>query len=324
MRDARRPDCHAVSAPAYSHSFAEMPVHASAAPLENAALVDVEEPPATFDADGNELPGPEVEAPEATEEPEAETPEPAEELAQAPAAPAAATLVIVGPREMWFFDGATPPSYPVSATLRTNLRGGTFAWSTSSQLSLSSPTDARPTVTSSAPSASLRDAWIRVRHTPRGGTTQAASYRLTVRAPQSLTPTGNVSSAIPRGWQTLVGYSIQDQFGTTLPNAVEVNELWDDKPAIGDFAGTNWPSFPPSTPSGEGHAPVSPAGWNDVMNISDGIPPVRVPTPGAPGTGGPLVMHFRGHWQVGSPTIGGGRRVRDLTWRFFQDHGDHA
>jgi hypothetical protein len=104
--------------------------------------------------------------------------------------------------------------------------------------------------------------------------------------------------------------SIQDQFGTTLPQAVPTNEQRDNNPAIPDCAGTNWPTFPPSTPSGEGKVVVNPAGWNDNMNISDGVPPIRIPPSTAPG-GGPQVIHFAGHWHVGrSKPHGGG--VLDL------------
>ena len=261
--------------------------------------------------------------------PPAPTPPPTPPAPTPPAPTPPVAVNITGATELWHFNGATPPTYPLQQTLRGNAGGlpGTFRWSILGGAAIAdfsgAPVAVGPTaiLRSKLPSGALNDVQVRVDFTGTGGGTGAASIRTTVRAPQSMTPTGNVSSAITRGWRTLIGYSIQDQFGTTLPRNIEVNEIWDNKPPLPDFAGTNWPSFPPT----EGHAFVNPSGWNDnVASPIDGIPPVLIPTPIAPGSGGPLVQHFRGHWQVGSPTIGGGRRVRTVTWRFFQDHGDHA
>jgi hypothetical protein len=172
-------------------------------------------------------------------------------------------------------------------------------------------------VTTAARSTTLNDARIRLAHTNASGTIRRAGYELTVRAPQSLTPTGVTNNAILRGWQSLVGYSIQDQFGTTLPSSVEVNEIFDSA-AIPDFVGTNWAA------GAQGHCLVNPSGWSDNISEGDSVPPSLIPTPTAPGTGGPQVDHWQGHWQVGSPAIGSGTRVRTVTWRRFQDHGDHA
>jgi hypothetical protein len=239
----------------------------------------------------------------------------------APAAPTAPSLVVMGPRELWFFGGDAPSSYTVSARLSTNAVGGSFSWSTAGPLSLSSAGAATPTVTTTTKSASLNDAKVFVTHTDAAGIRAKVGYSLTVRSPTSMTSTGNASSTTPQGWKTLVGYSIQDQFGTTLPRAVPINEQWDNKPPVPDFAGTNWPTFPPT----EGAVVVNPAGWSDNMSIADVSPPVLNPVPNSPGRGGPLVEHFAGHWHVGHLTPpGGGVNVRNVTWHFFQDHGDHA
>ncbi len=336
-----------------SRDFSKVPV---SQPIQNATLEAHDEPLAMFDADGNELeelPTQETEGPEqpstqeagmnsgitggagaaAASAPSEMTTTSAAALAQ-PASPAVKaprpavkrpSLTVSGPTEMWFFSGEAPPSYTISAQLGSSESKGTFSWSTSAHLGLSSPSAAKPTVTTVTKSSTLKDAKVFLTHTDAAGATAKAGYSLTVRSPSSMTPTGNTNNAVPRGWQTLVGYSIQDQFGTTLPRAVPINEQWINKPPVPDFVGivaTNWPTYAPT----EGSATVSPAGWQDNMKSPvDGIPPSLVPTPAAPGTGGPLVQHFAGHWHVGRLTPpGGGVTVRNVTWRFFQDHGDHA
>jgi hypothetical protein len=251
-------------------------------------------------------------------------------------------VTIAGGSELWHFNGASPAGYPLAERLTAGAGGlaGTFRWSVVSGSSIAGFSlpgvpfplpfafDPAVSLVSLAPSVALNDVQVRVDFTGVAGGTGTATRQFTVRTPQSLTPTGVTSTPVlhtppnaptVRGWQSLVGYSIKDQFLTTLPRNVDVNEKWDDKPPINDVAGTNW-----AAPT-EGNANVSPAGWNDKLRSpGDSIPPSVIPTPTAPGSGGPLVYHFRGHWQVGSPTTGSGKRVRSVTWRFFQDHGDHA
>lgn len=239
-------------------------------------------------------------------------------------------VVIVGSGELWWFDGERPATYPVDQALAATAGGlpGTFRWEIVSGVTFADfngfPTAVGPTalLTSKSPSAGLADVDVNVEFHGAAGETGSATLRATVRAPQSMTHLGDTPSSTPpppANWQTLVSYSIQDQFGTTLPRSVPLHEFWFDKPPIPDFAGTNWPSFPPT----EGSATVNPAGWNDQLAIADGVPPVLVPTPLAPGGAGPLIQHFSGGWRVGSLTRGRGRIALLNTWRFFQDHGDH-
>jgi hypothetical protein len=239
-------------------------------------------------------------------------------------------VVILGNGELWWFDNERPPAYPVDQALLATAGGlpGTFRWEIVSGVTFADfagfPTAVGPSalLTSKSPSRGVDDVDVRVTFHGAAGETGSATLRATVRAPQSMTHLGDTPSstpAPPANWQTLVSYSIQDQFGTTLPRNVPLHEFWFDKPPIPDFAGTNWPSFPPA----EGSATVNPAGWNDQLGITDGVPPVLVPTPLAPGAGGPLIQHFSGGWRVGSLTPGRGRIALLNTWRFFQDHGDH-
>src|SRR5262249_37088080 len=146
--------------------------------------------------------------------------------------------------------------YPLQQTLTASAGGapGAFTWTIASGLTsalfaapglpFGLPFAVGPTATlqSIAPSGAPNDVQITVSFIGAGAR-GSATQNFTVQAPQSMTPTGNVHSAVPRGYRSLIGYSIQDQFGATLPRNVEVNELWIDKPAINDFAGTNWGSL---------------------------------------------------------------------------------
>ena len=169
------------------------------------------------------------------------TPPPAQPLPAAQAAPAApaapATLYIRGPRTMWYFDRETPANYLVSTTLRSNRGAGAFNWSVSPQLALSAPNVATPVATTAVASAALRDAWIRLRHTDAAGASSVASYRLTVRAPDSLHHINDVDTADPVwGYDCEIHYSIRDQFARTLPRNLPINEQWTG-PVVADFAG---------------------------------------------------------------------------------------
>jgi hypothetical protein len=245
-----------------------------------------------------------------------------------PATPVPVT--IVGSSELWWFEGERPPAYPVDQALVANAGGrpGTFRWEIVSGITFADfngfPTAVGPNalLTSKSPSRSVDDVDVKAEFHGAAGETGSATMKATVKAPQSMTHLGNIPSSTPAppgNWQTLVNYSIQDQFGTTLPRNVPLHEFWFDKPPVPDFSGTNWPNFPPT----EGAATVNPASWNDRLSIRDGVPPVLVPTPLAPGGGGPLIQHFRGGWRVGSLVPGRGRVALLTTWRFFQDHGDH-
>jgi hypothetical protein len=241
-------------------------------------------------------------------------------------------VTIGGGTELWYFDGATPPTYPLSQKLTATVTpptAGSFTWTVTSGVAFGdfsgSPTAVGPVVVlrSKSGSAAINDVQVKVDFAGAAGETGTDSLRTTVRVPQSMTSLGNTGSSTPfppANWRNLVSYSIQDQFGKTLPRNVPINEQWTNKPPVAVFPGTNWPSFPPT----EGSATVNPARWSDNVAIRDGVPPVLIPTPNASGTGGPLIQRFAGHWRVGSLIIGAGRRALSVTWRFFHDHGDHV
>lgn len=275
---------------------------------------------AMFDAQGNEIAEMPAQAEDQSEEaaqtaqaaPEGEAPP-----QPSPAPATAARAIIVGPREMWYFNNETPPNYRTRKQLRTNRAGGTFNWSVSSQLTLSSPTDARPVVTTRDKSASRDDAWIRIQHTAADGTVSAASYSLTVLAPDSLTHLRNVDN--PDGtyaYSCEIHYSIHDQFGTQLPRDVPINEQFTAAPTA-DFAGMDWRR------GNEGSSTVSPADWFDhIQGESAGHTPAPV-APGSPDAG-VAVYHWPGTWRVGSLTIGNGRNVANVTWQKYRGYARHT
>ena len=231
----------------------------------------------------------------------------------------------VTPKEYWYFDGETPPSYTVSSVLSTNRSSGAFSWSVSPHLSLSSSTNATPTVTTAAPSSARDDAWIRVRHVDGSGVRTSASYGVTVLAPNSLDHQSTTHAPRGASFHTQVKYHILDQFRSVLPRNIPWNEDFNKDvlravTGIRDYsdARENW-----------GWGPES--GWavppnNAVDHISRGTPPGRFPTPMRPQS--PLtntkIDHVIGSWFVGSTTIGSGRLVKDNNkWQIYIDHGAH-
>jgi hypothetical protein len=256
---------------------------------------------------------------ETTEQREQETAEQRQEEAtqEAAAGMGAGTTVIRGPRELWFFNGETPPNYTVSERLSTNRSGGTFDWSASPQLTLSSPTDATPTVTAVAASAVVNDAWIRVRHTDASGNPSAASYRVTILSPRSLNWLMNIcTSDATWGYDCQIHYSILNQFATVLPRNVPINEQWTSG-TVADFPFMDW------RPSDEGSAMVDPADWYDHIQ---GELATHFPTPVGPthALASIPVYHWTGDWRVGSLTIGDGSLVRSVTWQKYMGYAEHT
>jgi hypothetical protein len=244
------------------------------------------------------------------------SPPPSATPAPAPA-PAPATLVIVGPRELWYFDSATPAGYEVSKPIHSNRSGGTFVWSCSANLTLSATGVAAPTVTTAAASATARDAWIRVSHTDASGTVTAARYTLTIKAPSSLGHLSDVDNAdATYAYMSYIHYSIKDQFGTILPRNVPINEQFTAAPTA-DFAGMDWRRGP------AGAALVSPTDWADQVG---GEVTGHTPTALAPGSAGAAtaVCHWPGVWRAGSMTIGSGRQVKSVTWSKSRGFARHT
>ncbi len=229
----------------------------------------------------------------------------------------AGTTVIRGSRELWYFNGETPANYTVSERLSTNRSGGMFNWSASPQLTLSSPTDATPTVTTAAASAARNDAWIRIRHSDTSGNPSAASYRLTILSPASLTHLRDVDTAdAVWGYDCEIHYSIMNQFGIVLPSNVPINEQWTGG-IVADFPFMDWRR------GAEGAATVNPTDWLDHIQ---GELAGHFPPPVGPGNllAGIPVYHWPGDWRVGSLTIGNGSRVISVTWQKNMGYARHT
>ena len=278
------------------------------------------EPLAVFDAEGRELTEAQIPMEEQMGEVERATVDEAIQPSAAPvAAPAgggAARTLIMGPREMWFFDGETPANYLVSSQARSNKVGGTFNWRVSSQLTLSSAAAPRPIVTTNGASVARNDAWIGLTHTAPDGTIGSASYRMTVRAPNMLVWLGDVCGPDATwGYDCQIRYSIEDNIGDTLPRNVPINEQWGAAPTA-DFHGMDWRRGP------EGAALVNPANWFDHIQ---GETAGHTPAPLGPADADAAVpvYHWPGDWRVGSLTIGNGRLVATVTWQKYRGFAEH-
>lgn len=248
---------------------------------------------------------------------------PAAPAAPAPAAPApapaapAATVVVTAPNTLWYFDGENPAGYATSAPVHTDKNTGTFAWTCSASLRLSSPTAARPTVTAIQASVAANDAWVEVTWSDPAGGTATQRQTLTVKAPSSMTHLNDVDK-VDATWayETEIHYSVKDQFGAILPSNVPLNEQFTAAPTA-DAAGMDWRRGP------EGGALVNPNDWFDRVQ---GETATHTPTPVGPSHAdkGTAVYHWPGHWQVGSQTIGRGRRVISVTWQKYRGYARHT
>lgn len=231
--------------------------------------------------------------------------------------PTPPTLVITGPRELWYFDGETPANYDVSHALSANRTGGTFAWTCSANLTLAAAATAAPTVTTATASAAANDAWISLTHTDPAGAATTTRYQLTIKAPSSLGFLRNDDQTDASfAYVTFVHYSIKDQFGTVLPRSIPINEQFTAAPTA-DVPGMDWRR------GAAGAALVSPTDWADQVQ---GETSSHTPTPVAPGAAGAgtLVYHWPGDWRAGSMTVGRGRMVKSVTWSKSRGHARHT
>jgi hypothetical protein len=116
------------------------------------------------------------------------------------------------------------------------------------------------------------------------------------------------------GYMTLLTYTILDQLGTALPQGVPLNEQWTTA-VVDDYPQTNWRrgqegSFTPSSAS-----------------FADGIQGEtsnRRPRPTCDPSSTTAVQHWGQAWQIGSLTIGAGKRVQTDTIQKYLGRASHT
>lgn len=244
-----------------------------------------------------------------------------------PAPPVPLTITTAsGNDELWFFNGQSPSNYLIQQTLSATGAGstpGVFTWTIQGGATAADfngvPVSAGPSaiLKSKNKSGAVNDVTVRVDFVGSGGQTGTAIKTFTVKAPESLTFLRNVDKADPTFvYETEIHYSIQDQFSTTLPRNVPLNEQFTATPTA-DSAGMDWRRGP------EGGATVNPADWFDRVG---GETPSHTPAPVPPtnANAGVPVYHWPGTWRVGSTTIGSGRSVKSVTWSKSRGQARHT
>ncbi len=230
-----------------------------------------------------------------------------------------------GGKGIWWFGGETPSGYKVKTNMKAKPAGiGSYLWTVTAGADKVQFTNNSSTITTTAettpiqskgPNGSAAKDDVSVTVTVNG--VASDPFSLTVLVPNSLKPLSNVDNVDATfGYLSEIHYAILDQFGRTLPSNVPLNEKFTSA-LRKDFAGTDWRRGP------EGGALVSPANWQDSIQ---GEASTFTPTPQNPQTplGSVKVEHWNGQWQIGSATIGSGRRVQTNVWQKYQDHARHT
>jgi len=229
--------------------------------------------------------------------------------------------------DVWWFNGCDAHYYSEAGTLTLNgpSSSHTFNWTVAQgtdKIDFSNGLDAQ-TVTNSnsvgfeSTGASVDPNDVKVEVTVTG-VSGKASKQFRIYAPKSLTHLPDYDEDLPDlkwGYVSYICYSIQNQFGSTLPWAVEVNEQWtSDK--IPDYPGMDWTRCDP------GGGMAAPYGWDDEC---EGEIWSRTPTPQHPQNpiGTAKVYHWTGDWYAGSVTPGEGVKVLSVTWQKYRDHCRH-
>jgi hypothetical protein len=235
-------------------------------------------------------------------------------------------VTIRGHRELWNFNGETPSAYAVQQALVASAGGmaGTFQWTIPRGSAIAdfngASTAAGPSVTlkSKLGSTVRRDVHIRVDFTGAGGRTGHATRRFTVRKPKRVVFLRNSDG--PDSvyvYLTKIHKRPVDQFGTSLPRGVEVNEQFTAAPTA-DFPGMDW------RPSINRGGFITPPAW--LFDLVGGETPAHTPTPvlATHSAAGVKVNHWPGVWRIGSMVIGRGVQVASVVWQKFRGKGRHV
>jgi hypothetical protein len=137
--------------------------------------------------------------------------------------------------------------------------------------------------------------------------TSSADHSMTERTPYSLVA-GTISTTCDPtyAYSTSLVYGIRDQFAAPLPLvALPLNEQWTSG-VVNDWAQNNW------SRGSEGSTTVSTSAFADVIQ---GERKNRKPTAICDANNTQPVQHWSGAWQIGSLTIGAGKRVQTNVWQ---------
>lgn len=221
---------------------------------------------------------------------------------------------------LWWFNGENAANYHEEVTLTANgTTTGSFHWTVTAgtdkvnfendtdDITLNNDNDVG--VKSTAASATNNDVSIQLAINGQN----VCTHQITVYAPTS-SPViaGPTDSSWGPGFQTLYTMEVRDQFGTQLPNDIEVNE--DFGTWVSDFAGENWPEPSPNGVMAAG------AQFTDTYAYQwqGATPqPVNPIDPNANVT----VQHAPQYYRAGNTTIGDGIQVKTHTLQFYRGKG---
>ncbi|MGH7812451.1 MAG: hypothetical protein ACREQI_00410 [Candidatus Binataceae bacterium] len=238
---------------------------------------------------------------------------------------------ITGLNNVWWFNGAHPPGYPVQVTLTANPPGqSSYFWNLTNGSDFAQFSNGNSTMTTTAnkvsielngqPSMSMKNISVTV----TVNQVQSNPFMMTGKMPYELfvsAPPTDVSDWVS-GYKSTLHYRLDDQFGTVLPMPLDVWEVFTTD-VVEDTA-DNWII---GTNSGYSGHQSSPAQLSDIITGQNFI---QFPKPGpqAPNAASPAwsqkVMHFCGYLTAGNHGEGKGVQIATLTWQRYINHGRHC
>jgi hypothetical protein len=250
---------------------------------------------------------------------------------------------ILGPNEVWWFDGEQPneATYPTSIRLRAAPSGYTYRWN--KVLAGNGDVDLTPESSTLAArarglhaSSATEDVCIEVSTSVSG---PSNPFCLTVLAPTLEYVFSHDIPATdfgqPVGYESDIHYRIRDQFNNILPDPIPWNETFTTG-VVRDYVCN--PAVPPPCPNWNRGAQVGgtvdPNDAVDHVSIFATAFGVLRPSPKFPAAGSDALTctspgqrrldHWQGEWRVGGPNVGDGVLAETLTWQRYTDHARHC
>jgi hypothetical protein len=232
---------------------------------------------------------------------------------------------ITGAKTLWWFVNEFPPGYATSTSLSTTSGYGSYTWKIvagggtkaifAGNLTTITTSSSTIPIYSKGRSTVLNDVLVTV--TVNGAT--SSSFPITVRSPYKLTAQAPIDELSPiTVWESLLTYSISDQFNIPMPSSVPVGETFTSG-VKKDYPGTNW-GLPEQIggPTDAGQPSV----FVDVI-----APPfvsnTNVPQPVYGAGTATKVDHWTGYLSVGSSLPARGFDVQLNTWQTYIGAGRH-